>query len=123
MADSIPTPHPGADLLTEIESGDGLSLSAAGRLFPGHRGGIAVDPSTVHRWLTRGSRAADGRVVRLEAVRVGGRWLTSRGAVGRFVEALTAAAPPVTAPPAPRTATARRRHIDASVTKLESKGA
>ncbi|WP_168219369.1 DUF1580 domain-containing protein [Limnoglobus roseus] len=66
-----------------------MSLSTAGRLFPGHRGGVAVSPSTVFRWVTKGTRSSAGQVVRLDAVRVGGRWLTSRGAVKRFVAALT----------------------------------
>lgn len=39
-------------LLREIEGGGGLSLAAAGRLFPAHRGGGAVGPSTVFRWIT-----------------------------------------------------------------------
>jgi hypothetical protein len=70
-----------------------LSLPAAARLFPGHRGGAAVNPSTVFRWVTKGVRVAGGQLVRLEAVRVGCRWLTSRGAVSRFVAHLTATTP------------------------------
>jgi hypothetical protein len=96
-------------VLSEIQAGEGLPLSAAGRLFPGHRGGPSVDPSTVFRWVTKGTTAG-GRTVKLEAVRAGSRWLTSRGAVARFVAALTDAAVPGAAPTAPtaRTPTARR---------------
>jgi len=54
VADPVP------QVLTEIQSGGGLSLSAAGRLFPGHRGNGTVDPSTVFRWLTKGTRQPTG---------------------------------------------------------------
>ena len=50
-------------VLTEIQSGDGLSLSAAGRTFPAHRGSGTINPSTVFRWVTKGTRIANGQVV------------------------------------------------------------
>jgi hypothetical protein len=118
--DSVP------QVLTEIQGGDGLSLSGAGRLFPGHRGGNSVDPSTVFRWVTKGMRTPDGRFVRLEAVRVGARWLTSRPAVTRFVAALTAAADPSPATPSPppaRTSAARRKSCDRAIRNLKARGA
>src|SRR5437588_5416327 len=92
MTDPSSTTTETPQVLNEIQTGDGLSLSAAGRLFPAHRGDGTLDPSTIFRWVKAGSRSAAGQLVRLEAVRVGGRWLTSRGAVARFVSALTAAA-------------------------------
>ena len=101
--------NPAPQVLTEIQSGGGLALSAAGRLFPAHRGAGTVDPSTVYRWVTKGAKAAGGQLVKLEAVRVGGRWSTSREAVTRFVQALTAAAAPTSPPPQPRPSVARRR--------------
>jgi hypothetical protein len=112
-------------VLTEIQAGGGLSLSAAGRLFPGHRGGESVDPSTVFRWVTRGTRTAGGQTVRLEAVRVGGRWLTSRGAVARFVSALTSAAEPTSTAPlaTPRTTASRTRAAEKAAAKLKAMGA
>src|SRR5262245_24013204 len=117
MADSVSEAIP--QVLAEIQSGDGLSLSAAGRLFPGHRGGTSVDPSTVFRWLTKGARAPGGQLVKLEAVRVGGRWLTSRGAVTRFVGALTAAADPgAVSAPTSRTPTARQRASEKAAAAL-----
>jgi hypothetical protein len=124
VADVLSDPEPIPPVLTEIQGGGGLSLSAAGRLFPGHRGGNSVDPSTVFRWVTKGARAADGLVVRLEAVRVGSRWLTSRYAVARFVTALTAATGADAAPPSrqPRTAPAEQRAA-AAIAKLKSLGA
>jgi hypothetical protein len=110
-------------VLTEIQSGDGLSLSAAGRLFPAHRGTGTVNPSTVFRWVSKGAKTADGRVVKLEAVRTPGRWLTSRAALARFVAALTTGdppAPPPRIPPAPAT---RRKASDRAARELERRGA
>jgi hypothetical protein len=123
MADVVSEAVP--PVLAEIQAADGLSLSAAGRLFPGHRGGRSVDPSTVFRWVTKGTRTAGGQLVKLEAVRVGGRWLTSRGAVARFVSALTAAADPDSAPATPpvRTPTARRRASEKAAAVLKDMGA
>ena len=114
--DSIP------QVLSEIQSGEGLTLSAAGRPFPAHRGSGSVGPSTVFRWVTRGSKTSDGRLLKLEAVRVGTRWLTSRGAIVRFVAALTAAADPAPQPP-PRSATQRKKASDAAGKRLAQMGA
>jgi len=110
-------------VLAEIQTGDGLSLSAAGRLFPGHRGGGTVDPSTAFRWVTRGAKATDGTVVKLEAVRVGGRWITSRGAVARFVAALTAAAYPASTPAPKVTNSPASQRSERAAAKLKEKGA
>lgn len=119
-ADTPREPIP--QVLTEIQSGDGLSLGAAARLFPGHRGGAAVNPSTTFRWVKKGAKTPAGVIVKLEAVRVGGRWLTARGAVARFVAALTAAADPTPQPP-PRSATERTRASAAAGRKLQDMGA
>jgi hypothetical protein len=45
--------------------------------------------ATVIRWITRGVRRG-GRIKRLEAYRNGGQWVTSREALARFMEAVTA---------------------------------
>jgi hypothetical protein len=58
---------------------------------PGHRGGEHLNGSTVFRQITKGVRAANGELVRLEAVRLGCRWLTSLEALARFAQKLTAA--------------------------------
>jgi hypothetical protein len=127
MADSLPTPanEPVPLVLSEIQSGDGLALSAAGRLFPAHRGDGTVGPSTVFRWLTKGAKSTGGQLVKLEAVRVGGRWLTSRGAVARFVQALTVAGTPASATPAPvsRSLSARQKASERAGRELEKRGA
>jgi hypothetical protein len=111
-----------SSVLSEIQNGGGLSLSAAGRLFPGHRQNGSIHSSTVFRWVTAGAKTAAGQVVRLEAVRVGRRWLTSRGAISRFVAALT---PNTDTPPArsPASSTAAQRRAQAAGRELERRGA
>lgn len=81
-----------AVVIAEILAGDALSLSGAGRLLPATRGQrLTTAPQTVWRWARFGARSPDGRMVRLEAARVAGRWLTSRAAVARFIMAMTEA--------------------------------
>jgi hypothetical protein len=66
-----------------------LSLSAAARLLPPARRGRPVTISCVLRWILDGVRISAGEVVRLEAIRLGGRWLTSVEALHRFGARLT----------------------------------
>lgn len=73
-----------------------LTMAQAARLRPGSRQGRPTHPSTIVRYIQRGIRGH-----RLEAVRLGGTLYTSREALQRFAERLTAAAP-TTVPPASR---------------------
>jgi hypothetical protein len=82
-------------LLTVPLTGEPLiSLGQAAAKYPGHRGANRLHPATLTRWILRGVRALDGRRVRLEAVRVGCRWLTSEAALARFAAALGATGDP-----------------------------
>jgi Protein of unknown function (DUF1580) len=45
---------------------------------------------TAIRWVKRGCRAPNGSIVKLQAWRVGGRWLTTREAVARWLSAVEA---------------------------------
>ncbi len=66
-----------------------ISIRAATELVPGAGAGGKVCFATVWRWIERGiRRRPDGAIVRLEAVRLGGRWVTSREAIARFCAAL-----------------------------------
>jgi hypothetical protein len=91
----------------EIIAGHGRSLSQAARLFPAYRQSRPVNPSTVYRWITEGVHLADGSRLRLEAVRLGGRWLTSVQAIERFITGQTPQFPD--AAPKPRTRTAKQQ--------------
>jgi hypothetical protein len=80
-----------------------LDLTAAAKIVPPARGRRAPDDpgdspaprgkkthiSTIVRWIKKGATAPDGTRVRLEAVRLGGRWVTSREALQRFADRLT----------------------------------
>ena len=80
--------HPAARVAAEIAAGDALTLSQAARERPAHRGKRAWG-STIWRNVTKGIVRWDGQRIRLEAARIGGRWLTSRAALARFLAALT----------------------------------
>jgi hypothetical protein len=54
-------------------------------------GGKLADFTTVYNAVTKGTLLPSGQRLRLEAVRLGGQWVTSREAIGRYVEALTEA--------------------------------
>lgn len=69
----------------EVARGDGMSLADAACLFPPLREGRKVHPATILRWITSGVRTADDRTVKLEGIRLGCRWLTTRAAVARFI--------------------------------------
>jgi hypothetical protein len=75
-----------------------LSLDEAAERLPAGRSGQATAPSTVFRWIVTGYRLPGGRLVRLDGVKVGRRWLTSVEALHRFADALTAEARPALAP-------------------------
>jgi hypothetical protein len=98
-----------------------LSLAQAARRFPAGRKGAPVSLSCVLRWILQGAKAPDGTVVRLEGVRVGGRWLTSVEALARFAERLTPRREGV-GEPAPRTPTQRRRAAERAERELERLG-
>jgi hypothetical protein len=83
-----------------------LSLIQAARLLPPGRNGRPVTLSCVLRWVLRGAPGPNGERVRLEALRLGGRWLTSREAIQRFAESLT---PCLDTPPAPLPRTPTQR--------------
>ena len=90
------------DLLTgEIAKGDGIGVADAAGRFPPARSGRPCHPATVTRWIIKGSRSGDGRVVRLEGKRVGGRWVTSEKAIGRFIDRLQAPADATDVPVGP----------------------
>ena len=84
------------------------------------RGGRPVAFSTIWRWIFRGAKAPDGRVVRLEAVRLGSKWVTDPAALQLFSERLT----PVLGEAAAvtRTPTARRRATARAAAELSDAG-
>ncbi|MDB5311929.1 MAG: hypothetical protein JWO38_6131 [Gemmataceae bacterium] len=87
--------------------------------YSGARGAKRPHPSTPIRWATSGARAVDGRVVKLEAVRLGCRWLSSEAAFARF---MTALATPLGQEPV-RSPASRNRASERAAAELEKMGA
>src|SRR5262249_44927715 len=73
------------------------------------RGGKAVHPGTLTRWIQIGVRSPDGGRVKLRAGRVGGKWATSAEWLAEVLEGTTAAHLPAERRPPPRSPAARRR--------------
>lgn len=66
-----------------------IPLAQAARGLPPARQGRCTHISTLIRWIIHGCRSPSGEVVRLEAIRLGCRWMTSQEALQRFVDRLT----------------------------------
>ncbi|MDB5314017.1 MAG: hypothetical protein JWO38_8219 [Gemmataceae bacterium] len=98
-----------------------IGMSAAARLYGTYRDGRPTHPSTPTRHHMQGVTLPDGTLVRLEAVRISGRLMTSRAAVARFIAAQQSwAAPQVVR--AARTPAARSRAADAAAAELDAAG-
>jgi len=101
--------------MIDLASESVLTLSAAAREVPS-LSGRGVHVSTVWRWALRGCRG-----VRLETLMVGGVRYTSREALQRFAERLTAAADGTRPAPAP-TSRQRQRAIEQAERELARAG-
>jgi hypothetical protein len=109
----------------DIQTETLIPLTEACRLVPPGRGGRQTHLSTILRWILKGSKGPGGHLIRLEAMRVGGRWMTSAAALQRFAEALTphlAADDGRAAVPSPRTPGQRQRASDRAGAELEKLG-
>ena len=92
--------------MIDLSTESSISLSQAARLLPPGRGGRPVTLGCILRWILNGAKGPDGIRVRLEAARVGGRWLTSKEALNRFADRLT---PRLDGTPVPASRTPGRR--------------
>jgi hypothetical protein len=109
------------ETLDEIAAGLGEPLSRACRRFPPHRQGKSVTLSCLVRWITRGVRAPNGGRICLEAARLAGRWITTQGAIARFLAAQT---PRLDGdqPAPPRTPVSRRQASERAAAELAKVG-
>jgi hypothetical protein len=98
-----------------------ISLGQAARLLPTGRRGRPVTLSCVLRWVLDGVKLPNGQTVRLEAVRMGGRWITSVEALERFAARQTPRLDSEPAP-APRSPTKRQRASEQAAQELEKHG-
>jgi hypothetical protein len=88
--------------------------------IPG-RNGRQINNVTAWRWITKGLLTPTGERVRLEAIKVGSAWTTSREALERFTAALTPAFQ-TEAEMLPRTPVKRQRASEAAVAELIRRG-
>ena len=100
----------------------GLSLAEAAKLIPPSRGGKRTHLSTILRWILHGAKGPQGSVVRLEAVRLGGRWLTTYEAIHRFTERLTPQLDSAALTATPRTPGKRQRAAEQTARELDEIG-
>lgn len=87
-----------------------VSPTEATRLCPGRRKGKKPNVATIYRWMTVGCKG-----IILESLQVGGTRCTSREALQRFFDRLTAQAagspPPAPAPRVDRRAVAQAERV------------
>src|SRR5215475_7291075 len=110
------------ELLSEIEGGGGEPLSFAARRVPSTRQGKRVTLSCLLRWVLEGVKGPDGKRIKLEAARMAGRWITTPGAIRRFVERQTPQLDGEHAPPASRSPGKRQRASERAAKALEKLG-
>jgi hypothetical protein len=108
-------------LLEEIEAGQGQTLTQAARRVPRTRQDRPVTIGCLVRWITAGVIGPGGQRVRLEAARLAGRWVTTPGAIRRFVQAQTPRAEGGDAP-APRSPGKRERAAERAARELDRVG-
>jgi hypothetical protein len=105
--------------LDEIDRGEGLTLSQLARRVPRTRLNLPVTLGCVLRWVIAGTKMPSGPPVKLEALRLAGKWITTPGAFRRFMLEQT---PIGAAPTMPRTAAKRSRAADRAARELEAAG-
>ncbi|SRR5579871_1436852 len=98
-----------------------IPLAEAAKLIPPARSGKKTHLSTLLRWILSGARNPAGEIVRLEAIRLGSRWMTSREALQRFAERLTPSVNPAPSTTT-RTATQRQRSAEKAGRELDRIG-
>ena len=80
-----------------------ISFGQAAKLVPPYRGTKPnANPSTLFRWAYTGVKLPNGERLKLEAIRLGNRWLTSKEALQRFSDTLSAARRPIDDNPLPQ---------------------
>jgi hypothetical protein len=118
MLDSTFSP---SAVLDEVLAGDSISLAQGAKLLPATRG-KATAPSTLFRWHVRGVKLPDGTTLKLEAVRIAGRLVTSKAALRRFIERQNQPQQPPVPIPEVRTPTERRKAVASAVAACAARG-
>ena len=109
-------------LLAEIERGEGEPLTRAGRRIPSSRKGRPSTLSRLLRWVLNGTVGPDGQRVYLEAVRGPSGWLTTPGAICRYLTSMTPRTGEASSAQAPRSPDERHRAAERAAKELDSVG-
>jgi hypothetical protein len=97
-----------------------IPLREVPKLLPSYRGGRPPSFQCALRWVLEGAKGPNGERVKLEALRVGGRYVTSKEALQRWAERLTPQTESTLAPT--RTPRQRRRAAEQAERELEAMG-
>jgi hypothetical protein len=114
--------------MIDVLGNDALTLTQATKLLPPGRNGARAQISTLIRWIINGVKKSDGSRIRLEAQRLGCKWITSRAAIAQFSQELTPQLSdeqqqtPAPSSVAPRTPGQRQRAADQAAKRLEAVG-
>lgn len=108
-------------LLEEIESGQGETLTRAARRMPRTRQDRPVTLGCLLRWITTGVSGPNGMRIKLEAARLAGKWVTTPAAIRRFVAAQTPSLNGEKAQP-PRTPSQRSKADERARKRLDELG-
>lgn len=102
-------------------SAEGLiGMRAAARIYGEAKDGKPPHASTPTRHAISGVKLHDGRVLKLEVIRIAGRLMTTRQAVLRFFAAQNGDTDPPTAPPVSASPRQRTRQQTAASRKLDA---
>lgn len=85
---TIPPPYFRGSIVISIHEEQLLTFGQAANWLPPTRRGNSLHPNTIWRWAKRGLKATDGRIVRLDTIKVGGTNCTSVEAMQRFFDEL-----------------------------------
>jgi len=104
-----------------------ISFAQAARLIPPSRQSRPVSPSCIWRWHRSGVMTTDGRTVRLEAIWLVNRLVTTEEAVKRFIAAqqpqpepaTQADSPKIVPAPESRSPARRQRESESALRELQ----
>lgn len=103
--------------MIDVDSERLVPLAEVPALLPPNRRGRRLHISVVYRWVQKGMRG-----IRLEAVQLGGRRVTSSEALSRFIAALTAQSALQSIAPEMRSPSARNRAVARANAACEGDG-
>lgn len=110
------------NLSTRILDENPEGLTALAKRLPGSRREGNLSSQAVWRWVVRGIKLPDGRVVKLEVLRIAGRYLSSAAALRRFAEAQNDQMEPMPLPASVRSASKRQREDSRAEQLLQQAG-